>query len=364
MTAAIKYPVLHINKDTILQNARILKDVCDKRGVSVAAVVKGFNGLDEITEQMRLAGFNQLASSRIPHLKKIKEKYPDVETMAIRIPMLSEAADIISCCDISLNSEIEVIRALNKEAGRKGKIHKVILMRDVGDLREGIFSREEHIKTACYIENELDNIHLYGIGANFSCYGSVKPTTKNLTELSDNALAIEQVIGRKLDIVSGGSTSSIPLLYKTGFPSKVNHIRIGEAFVCPYDLLVRMDCPIDGMSNDTLTLQAEIVELNVKPTYPIGELGQNGFGSEACYEDKGLRKRAILAMGVFEFGDCTKLVPKDDKVLVLGASSDHTIIDIEDCDTDYKVGQFVEFNLRYMSLMIATENGLIRKAIM
>ena len=63
--------------------------------------------------------------------------------MLIRIPMISEAEDVVRYTDISLNSEIKVAKALSKEAIKMGKIHEIILMVDVGDLREGILMKKK-----------------------------------------------------------------------------------------------------------------------------------------------------------------------------------------------------------------------------
>lgn len=79
--------------------------------------------------------------------------------MMIRIPLLTEKEEIIKYCDISLNSEYKTIKVLNEEAKRQNKTHKIILMVDLGDLREGYFNYEELINDAVKIENELENIN-------------------------------------------------------------------------------------------------------------------------------------------------------------------------------------------------------------
>ena len=83
--------------------------------------------------------------------------------MLIRIPMLSEVKDVVRLADISLNSEFEVIKALNEEARRQGKLHKVILMADLGDLREGFWDKDELVDVAEYIEDKMINIQLVGV---------------------------------------------------------------------------------------------------------------------------------------------------------------------------------------------------------
>lgn len=353
------YPLLEIDLQIINDNARILLDLCRENGIEPFAVIKGFNGIDSITRAIVKTGYKTIGSSRIPHLKRVKEANLPVETLALRIPMQSEIEDIISFCDISLNSEIDTLRLLDREAGARGKVHKVIIMRDLGDLREGIIDRDQFVKTAVYVEESLPNLHLYGVGANLTCYGSVIPSTKNLSVLAENAREIETLIGRKLEIVSGGNTTSIRLAARGEMPEGINNLRIGEAIVLPCDLTDLWKCPVPGLSNAGMRLSAEIIEIGEKPTHPIGELGTNCFGTCCTYEDKGVRRRALVAMGAFDFGDCDQLIPEDEDMRILGASSDHMIVDIHDSKRDYRLGDKVSFQLHYQAMLFATNNGLI-----
>lgn len=358
-----RYPILEINQNIIKKNAEIVIERCHAKGIEPFAVIKGFNAEESVTESIIEAGYKYIASSRIPHLKMIKEKYSSIETVSLRIPMLSEISEVVKNSDISLNSELETIRLLNEEAKKQARVHKIILMRDVGDLREGIFDSNEFVDAACYIENNFKNIFLYGIGTNLTCYGSVIPTVENLTMLSEDAEKIEAIIERKLDIVSGGSTSTLPLLLSDDIPQKINNLRIGEAIVISYDLEEFWGCKFDGMSNDGFFLKAEVIEVNEKPTHPVGKLGINCFGATSVYIDRGVRKRAILAIGEFDLGDCNKIIPKDKDIKILGASSDHMIIDIHDCEVDYKLGDIVGFNLKYQTMLFATNSRLINKSV-
>lgn len=356
-----QYPVLDIYEKNIYQNAETLLKLCTAHGITPCAVVKGFCNCMPVTRQLVKAGFRELASSRVRHLAELKEAMPDLSTLLLRIPMACEIPDVVTYCDACLVSEQSTIRLLNEEAVRQGKRLKVILMRDVGDLREGIFDPDAFVETAVRLEWEAPGLYLYGVGCNLTCYGSVMPTQTNLGELCRNAEEIEARIGRTLDVISGGSTSSIPLLFQNTMPERINHLRIGEALVVPWDLFYTWNCPSDGMTNHTLVLRAQIIECNVKPTKPIGQQGINCFGSYREYEDRGVRKRAILGMGEYDYGSYEKLVPLDPKVQVLGASSDHTIVDIQDSEQNYHVGDIMEFELRYQSMLFTTANPLVYK---
>jgi predicted amino acid racemase len=338
-------------------------EICNRNGINVAGIIKGFGGIIDGAREMVRGGCNQIGSSRIEQLKDLKEIGIDVPLLLVRIPMESEIEDVVKYSDISLVSEKGTLDLLNAEAKNQNKIYKVILMYDLGDLREGVFTREELLDLSLYVENKLKNIELEGIGTNLSCYGSVAPTTKNLDELSFAAEVIEERINRKLNIVSGGGTTTLPLLVKEGVPNKINHLRLGESINNTQDLPLYWNCNIDGLNPDIFVLKAQIIELNKKPTHPIGELMVNAFGEYAQYEDRGIRKRAIVALGNQDVGDCFKLIPKDKNIKIVGASSDHTILDIQDCERQYKLGDIIEFNVLYQAMLFSSLSKYVYKKI-
>lgn len=359
--SSMGYPVLEINLKTIKKNATVLKKLCDDSGIKPAAVIKGFNALDKITKSIVESGFQCIASSRIPHLRKVKEKGYPVETMGLRIPMISEVREAVEFCDICLCSEPETVRRLDMEAAARHKTLKVVLMRDLGDLREGIIDGEQFFETACAIEKNYSHIHLLGVGTNLGCYGSVKPTVENLSLLVSNTREIERAIGRKLELVSGGGSTSIYLAVRGMMPEGINHLRIGGALMLRSEALNTDDDVLTEMSDEGLILKAEIVEIGEKPTYPIGELDKDCFGGIGVYEDLGVRRRALLALGAFDVGNHKKLTPLDRGVKILGGSSDHTIIDIHDSAQNYRLGGVVSFTLSYQAMLFATANDLVEK---
>jgi predicted amino acid racemase len=358
-----KYPVLEVDLKRLRANTKIVTQVCAKSGISVAGIIKGFGGIIEGAFEMAEGGCVQIGSSRIEQLKALKDKGMKTPMLLVRIPMACEIQEVVRYSDMCLVSEKETLVMLDKEAKIQNKKYKAILMYDLGDLREGVFTREELLDLAQFTEYELHNMELEGIGANLSCYGSVAPTTKNLTELSEAAVEIEKKINRKLNIVSGGGTTTLPLLMRGGVPEKINHLRIGEGIANTQDLPLYWDTYIEGLDADTFVLKAQIIEINEKPTHPIGELMVNAFGEHAHYEDRGIRKRAIVALGNQDVGDSSKLVPRDKGIKVLGASSDHTILDIHDSQNSYKLGDIVEFNVLYQAMLFTSLSDFIAKKI-
>lgn len=359
-----KYPMLELNTDCIYNNTKTISELCKNHGIKISGVIKGFNAVPELTKKMVEGGCDWIASSRIEQLKAVKEQMIGKPLMLLRIPMFCEVESVVKYCDVSLNSEKETIIKLNEESIKQNKVHKVIVMYDLGDLREGIFNKVELVNLCEFVEHSLKNIELYGIGTNLSCYGSVMPNVKNLTELCNAAEEVENRIGRKLEIVSGGATTSLPVLCKGEMPKKINHLRIGEAIINAQDLPLYWDVYISGLKKDTFVLKAQIIELNEKPTHPIGELSINAFGDKPVYIDKGIKKRAILAIGNQDLGSVFKIIPKDENIKILGGSSDHTIIDIQDCKKEYRLGDIVEFNVLYQAMLFATQSPSVNKVIL
>jgi predicted amino acid racemase len=357
------YPILHINTGQIRKNAEAVREACASAGIECTAVVKGYNAISEVTSALYDAGYRSFASSRLPHLRAVKNCLDAVTTMAIRIPMLSEAEELVACADVSLNSEIETIRRIDEEAGSRNKTHKIILMRDLGDLREGIIDEERFIETAVFIEKNFRNARLHGIGSNLSCYGSVVPTAENLSALASNAREIERAIGRKLDVVSGGASTSLYLAVNGSMPAGINHLRVGAANLLRSEARGLPDGALEDMTDDAFILEAEIAEIGEKPTRPIGKLGPNAFGNSRTYEDRGIRRRALLAVGAFDIGDYTKLIPTDEGVTLLGCSSDHLIADIHDSKRQYRLGGTISMTMTYQSVLFATANDLVEKRL-
>ncbi len=354
------YPMLEINLRKIYENTKVIVKLCEKMNISVSGVVKGSNADSKVIEQFINGGCKIIASSRMRQIKYIKNNYQDIENMLIRLPMNNEIEELVQHVDISLNSEKDTIDEIEYECKKQNKTHKVILMMDLGDLREGIIDEEEFINLSLYIENRLEKVKLYGVGTNLSCYGSVKPTVRNLSKLCDIATIIEDKINRKLDIISGGATTTIPLILSNQIPKKVNNLRIGEAILLGRDLEHYWKCNIN-LNKDTFILKTKIIEIKKKPSHPMGELFIDCFGNENTYLDKGIRKRAILAAGKQDFVFHSDLIPIDKEIEIVGSSSDHLIIDIQQCKKEYKVGDIVEFEMFYAPMLYLTESPDVEK---
>lgn len=349
-----RYPRVEINLAHLQHNVSKVVEKCGSFGIQVAGVIKGATGIPEVAHAFDKGGAAFIASSRLEQLEDAINAGIEKPMMLIRIPMLSEVKDVIRLADISLNSEFEVIKALNDEARAQGKLHKVILMADLGDLREGFWDKDEMIKVAEYIENKMINIQLVGIGTNVGCYGSISPTVEKLEELVELAERIEERLGRQLEYISGGATSSLMRVWDKNIPKRINMLRVGEGILLARDLDVFYGYDMSDLYQDIFRLKAEVIEVKDKPSYPVGTIAIDAFGHTPTYVDRGIRRRALLAMGKVDYGDPAELLPMDKGIEVLGASSDHTIIDVEDAERDYKVGDIMTFDICYATVVYLT----------
>lgn len=367
-----RFPQLVVDLKKLEHNIKKIKNRCDKSNIEIAAVIKGCSGFEEVGLLFDKIGVSYIASSRMEELIPLVGKVK-ASLMMVRIPMKSEAVDIVKYIDVSLNSEIEVLRELNKCAKEIDTVHNVILMKDLGDIREGFWNNDELIDAAVEVE-EMSNLHLLGIGTNLGCYGSIAATNENLSELVELTEKVESKIGRKLEYISGGSTSSFVKLIDEDIPERVNLLRIGEAFLIgsTYNYMyedLKKNVQIDeeyglifeDLYQDVFKLRCEVIEIKDKPSYPVGLISTDAFGNKGEYVDIGIRKRALVAVGRIDYVFCNNLFVLEEGVKVIGASSDHTILDITDAIRDIKVGDIIEFGLCYSTLVYLSSSRNIVK---
>jgi predicted amino acid racemase len=351
------YPRLVIDLNKVKNNLNKITEMVKSSGCSIMIVTKGYSGDEEVYKILENSDIDYIADSRIQNLKKYEGTKK--ERVLLRLPMNSEAEEVVKYADISLNSELTTIRNLNRAAAKENKIHKILLMIDLGDLREGIFFKnEDEIFSTVEEILKLKNIQLFGLGVNLTCYGAVIPQNDNLSILVDIGKKIEKKYNIKLHMISGGNSSSLHLINKKELPEGINNLRIGEAFLLGGETAYGE--MLEGFYDDAFTLEAEIIELKEKQSVPIGETGVDAFGNKPVYEDRGIIKRAIIAVGRQDV-DPDNLHPIDSKIDILGASSDHLILDVTKSDKDYKVGDIVNFKLSYSSLLRATTSSYVER---
>lgn len=352
----IMYPVIEIDLKRLEDNSHFMSQLCNKNGIGLMGVTKCFCAIPEAANAMVKGGIEMLADSRVDNLIRLKDI--PVKKVLLRLPMESEIEDVIEYADFSLNSEIFTLRLLGNRAVSKNKVHSVIIMIDLGDLREGVLENniEAFMDEACKIKG----IAIKGFGVNLTCYGGVLPDENNLGRLVNIANTMKNKYKLDIDIISGGNSSSVYLIEKGRLPVGINNLRLGEIILLGRETAFGKE--INGMHKDIFKLKAQIVELKEKPSLPIGTIGMDAFGNTPSYEDRGIIKRAILAVGRQDIA-LEGMKPIDEGIDILGASSDHTILDVTKSKKDYKIGDTVEFLMDYGCLLRASTSQYVKKIL-
>lgn len=342
-------------------NFKYLDDLFKKHGIEWSVVSKLLCGNKDYLTELLSLGIGKICDSRVSNLRMIKSINPEIETMYIKPPAHRAISSIVKYADISLNTEIKTIQLLSEEAQKQGRTHKIIIMIELGDLREGVMG-ENFIS---FYENvfKLKNIEVVGIGTNLSCLYGVLPNHDKLIQLSLYKQLIEAKFNKRIRYISGGSSVTIPLIFQNLLPKGINHFRVGESLFLGTD--VYNNNPMKNMKTDVFRLYAEIIELIEKPVTPQGELGTNVEGHSFEFDTtNGLETsyRAIIDLGLLDVED-KHIESVDKNISFAGASSDMLVFDLGENKKNYKVGDLLEFKMDYMGTVRILNSKYIEKKI-
>jgi predicted amino acid racemase len=323
-----------------------------KEGISMMGVTKATLGTPCIADAMIKGGVKYIADSRLENI--IKMKSSNLKTQFVLLsPALIQAECVIENVDISLNTEISVIKKLSHFAKLHNKIHKIIIMVELGDLREGVLPDD----LLTFIEQiiTLSNIQIVGIGCNLACHGGVKPDEINMVKLSNLADSIESIFKLKLEIISGGNSANYNWFKSTRNTGRINNLRIGESILIGCETIERKT--IIGLHTGIFKLIVEVIEAKDKPSIPTGIISQDAFGNTPKFKDSGINNRAIIALGRQDV--LVEGIKSTDNIRIHGSSSDHIIV----CNKNnsLKVGDTVSFDLDYGAILTAMTSPFISK---
>lgn len=350
-----------LNKEKLKHNYQFLNKLFKKHNIQWAVVSKMLCGNKLYLKELIELGVKQICDSRVANLKAIKEIDPNIETVFIKPPAKQSVKNIIKYADISINTELSTIKLLNEEARNNNKVHKIMIMIEMGELREGVMWN----KFIDFYESvfNLSHIEVVGIGTNLSCLYGVLPNQDKLIQLSLYEQLIEAKFNKNIPYVSGGSSVTIPLIFQGLLPEGINHFRVGETLFLGTD--VYNDSTIRNMEHNVFQFYAEIIELSEKPVHPIGEMGTNVDGQKYSFneDDKGKSSfRAILDVGLLDV-EQKHIQPIDTEIEIVGSSSDMIVIDLGKNPKNYKVGDIIEFSLDYMGTLRVLNSKYIEKRI-
>lgn len=359
---------LQINITEIRNNIKKISAYMKKHNKSWSLITKVFSGdkefMKEILTEDILKDIQSVGDSRLSSLKRLKDLNENLVTIYIKPPPQAYVDDVVRYADISLNSSYKTICALNEAAQKQNKIHKVIIMLELGELREGV-NREDLFEFYGKV-HELKNIKVEGLGSNLGCMFGVEPTYDKLLQLHLYKELIESKYDTKLELTSGGSSISLPLIESKVVPEEINHFRIGEtAFfgVSPFDNEQFLDLNID-----TFNFYAEIIELEEKYIVPDGNIGDASVGHSTDFDEEDIGKttyKAILDFGLLDV-DQEGLTSDDKNISFVGITSDMTVVDLGDNKDEngkklYHIGDRICLDPNYIAVARLLNSKFIEK---
>lgn len=343
------------------ENYTFLDKKFKEQGISWAPVTKLLCGNTLLMKEVLKHKPKEVCDARLSNLVLVKELDPSIETVYIKPPAKEIIEDVVRYADASLNSSFTTIKEISKEAKKQDKIHNVVIMIELGDLREGIMG--ERLLDFYSKVFELPSIKVTGLGANLNCLYGVMPSEDKLIQLSLYKQLLEAKFNVTIPWVTGGTSVVMPLLMNNRLPKGINHFRVGETLYFGADLVGGET--FEGMHDDVFKLYAQVIEITEKPKVPIGNLEANPSGEtyEIDENDYGqTAERMIVDVGLLDLStDFVKPVEKG--LTISGASSDMLVIELGDDAKNYKVGDFVEFEMKYMGALRLFNSDYIEKRV-
>ncbi len=352
---------LKLYRDKLRHNYRFLDELFKENDITWGITTKLLCGNEAYLREVADLGIGEMHDSRVSNLRRIKEIDPEVMTIYIKPPPRDTVEEVVRFADASLNTELSTLHALSEEARRQETVHKVIIMIEMGDLREGVI-REKLID---FYEKvfELPALEVIGLGTNLNCMYGVLPDEDKLIQLALYKQIIELRFDKSIPLVSGGTSVTIPLLLRNQLPAGVNHFRVGESLFFGRDLYT--GGTIEGMEAGVMELYSQIIEIAEKPKVPSGDFGTNPQGQTAEVDEEKLGEtsyRAILDIGYLDINP-EYLINVHDDVTIADASSDMLILDVGDNQGGYEVGDFIRFRMKYMGALGIMNSDYIDKKI-
>lgn len=313
-------PRVEIDLAKVTHNADHLVGRLAGRRIAVTGVTKAVLGSPELGHALVGAGIHTLGDSRIDNLERLRAAEVPATLALLRAPMLSQLDRVVASADLSFNTEPEAISGLAAAARYRSTTHGVVLMVELGDLREGILPAD--LADAVRVTLGQPNLILEGLGTNLACRSGVVPDAAKMDDLSALVTAMEASFGIRLPIVSGGNSANLGWALGNEPVGRINDLRLGESLLLGLDPLDRS--PIKGLHTDAISLVAEVIETKTKPSLPWGRTAQSAFGQIEIPTDRGLVAQSLLAIGEQDVDPHGLRPPPGTRIAA--ASSDHLVL--------------------------------------
>lgn len=315
---------LVVDKKKISENVSQILDRCHKAGVSLLTVFKEGTIRRRLLEVLFEAGVDRLG---VAHYPNPAYRIPrQVEKILLYLTPWSALDEIVSSYDMSFQSDPDTVERLAVAAARQKVRHRVLLVAEAGDLRDGLPMEELCDLAAKVAKRHSPNIEISGIAANFACLNDSLPTKEIFIKLVECTNSLKERLKTDNPVLSVGGSDVLEWIDRGNrLPTEVTEIRCGTAVLLgtyPYS-----DNPIPGTNTDTITLEAEVLECRVKQG----------------------RVRAVMDFGTLDTSPEDVRIPLEGMSFE-GASSGYTVFDVTECKAPVKTGMHLSFRLNYHSL--------------
>lgn len=353
--------ILELNSAALRFNYGVIDAQMNSKNISWGVVTKILCGTRSFLAEILKLNPSMVLDSRLSNLAKIKALNPTITTAYIKPPPKRILSKILEVADISFNTQYETLEELNALASKKEMQHRVVIMIEMGELREGIM-RDSMLH---FFEKVLSLPHIIvvGIGTNLTCMNGILPTQETLLKLTQYKNLIEERFSHPIPLLSAGTSITLPFLNNDLVPSSINHFRLGETLFFGNDLL--QEKKMAGLRDDVFILKAEIIEVLEKPAVPFGRRGKNVLGqinTSKAGEKKGERWRILVDVGILDINP-DDLSPLNSNLRIDGASSDILALELAPNALPPKIGDFVQFRVNYMGALRLMGSFYIEKRV-
>ena len=338
-------PRVEVDLGKIRHNARCLVERLKSRGISVTAVTKAVCGHPQIAQAMLDGGAAGLGEARMSNVKRLRKAGIKCPITLIRTPMLSQVDQVTRYCDASYNTEMDVIARLAEVSRQTRTVHDVLLMVEMGDMREGIMP--ERLEAIARQVMGMPGVVLKGIGANFACLGGATPDAAKMATLSTFASEIEAACRPCMETISGGNSANLPWAVGPSSKGRISNLRLGEAILLGVEPV--SGDRIDGLFTDAFSLIGEVIETRADPVPTLVTFTDPALAALRLVPDNIRSVRSIIALGNQDTD--TKGLALPTGVTCLGASSDHMVV--QTIRSHPRVGNEIRMHMNYNSLMRA-----------
>ncbi len=359
---------LIIRTKKIQENIKFLSEYFKSKNIHWSLVTKVFSGdktfLELVLTKDVIEDITSIGDSRLTSLKNLKEVNPNMKTIYIKPPAEIYSDDIVRYANVSLNSSYATIKALNQAAKKLNKVHKIIIMVELGELREGV--KRTELMSFYNKVFELPNIEVIGIGTNLGCMYGVEPNYDKLLQLSLYKELISSKFNKELKYISGGTSITLPLLDSDSIPTDINHFRVGETAF--FGISPLRNEQFKKLHTDTFEFCANIIEISEKKLVPDGVISDANVGHSVEVNNKDFGEtsmKAILDVGLLDveqhYIECL-----DKTITFVGITSDMLVVDLgknidDNNERKYKVGDKIHFKPTYMGVARLLNSKFIDK---